>query len=846
MNFTLLLKFIFKGVIVPIGAPSAGEKPEIVDFDENSVDLEFQPPEDDGGAPIEEYVIETRDPKTGQWVPVKTVPADKEDDEKAKKEKRKKKKVKAKIEGLKEGDNVQFRVRAKNKGGLGEASDPTDMHRVRPKKMKPRIDRNAMKSITLKAGKTTYFDVPVRGIPAPEYVWSIGDYVISTDEFFSVDSNTPNVAKLNVLDAQRKKSGMLKLKATNESGSDEYEIEYTVLGSPGKPNIKKKVDLVPADTKLKKGKRGAKGDDKENDYPSLRGIPGRDGDDDDGDGRGKGKKSKSKLPIGTGNNSPLAAQVSWTPPDDDGGVPLQKYIIEARPEKGGKWEKVAEADPDETAAIIKNLKPDEKYKFRVRAVNKNDEVGEPAETDVCYVPPNVKPPGEAGKPEIVDYDEKSVQLKFKPPSNTGGSPVTHYIIEAKDKNSPSQGWKEVCVTDSPKPEANVEGLREGSTLQFRVRAVNEAGVGEPGEASEAHLVRAKNAAPKIIRESLKKDIRAELSLPLRIEVEYKGEPEPSVEFYLKPRRKKGKPEPTCETEYGNAFTVGKWVRNEQPADALTYSGYLMLDRVERTYGGELTIVIRNENGTDSEKIAMKIIGPPKSPRGPLDAIDITKDSCVLKFKPPVDDGDCQPTAYQLEKMDTKTGTWVPCGKIDAPDGDDETEIKVPVKGLEEGHRYQFRVKAINEEGASEPLQTESSILIKDPFGASTPPGLPTVVDFDGPMAELEFTPPMRDNGAPIQSYIIEKRAKGDTLWEKAGEAPHQGGGKQKARVKGLTEGMQYQFRVKAVNKGGVSEPSEESNWHLARKKNGKKIFLKKFKKLNGEFIQDDKLFFFIK
>jgi len=770
-----------------------------------------------------------RDPKDGQWKPVKSVPADKDDDAKAKKEKRKKKKVKAKIDGLKEGDNVQFRIRAKNKGGLGEPSDATDMHKVRPKKMKPRIDRNAMKDMTLKSGKTHFFEVPVRGIPPPTYVWTVGDYVIETNELFKVDGETPNVAKLNVLDAQRKKSGVLKLKATNEHGSDEYAIEYTVLGAPSKPNIKKKVDLVPADSKLKKGKgKGGKGDDKDIDYPNLRGIPGRGGDggddDDDGSGKGKGKKKKprSDLPIGTGNLSPLAAQVSWEAPEDDGGVPLQKYIIEARPEKGGKWEKVQEADPEDTAAIIKNLKPDEKYKFRVRAVNKNDEVGDPAETDLCYVPPNVKPPEEAGKPDIVDFDEKSVKLKFKPPRNDGGAPVTHYIIEAKDKSMPSAGWKEVAVTDSPKPEAEVEGLREGQTLQFRVRAVNDAGVGEPSEASEAHLVRPKNSPPSIIRESLKKEVRVDLHTSLRIDIEYKGEPEPQVEFYLKPRKKKGKPEAPTETEFGNKFTVGNWHRNEPAADALTYTGYYVIDRMERNYGGELTVVVKNENGQDSEKIAVRIIGPPKSPRGPLEAVDITKDSCVLKFKPPEDDGDCQPTGYVLEKMDTKSGLWVPCGKIAAPiDGDDETEIKVPVKGLEEGQRYQFRVKAVNDEGASEPLTTDGSILAKDPFGVSSPPGLPTVVDFDGPMVELEFAPPHRDGGTPIQSYIIEKKAKGDSSWEKAAEVPNQGMGPQKAKVKGLQEGVQYQFRVKAVNKGGVSDPSEESNYHLARAKNGK-------------------------
>lgn len=39
-----------------------------------------------------------------------------------------------------------------------------------------------------------------------------------------------------------------------------------------------------------------------------------------------------------------------------------------------------------------------------------------------------------------------------------------------------------------------------------------------------------------------------------------------------------------------------------------------------------------------------------------------------------------------------------------------------VKGLQEGHEYQFRVKAVNEEGESEPLETERSTLAKNPFG----------------------------------------------------------------------------------------------------------------------------------
>lgn len=38
-----------------------------------------------------------------------------------------------------------------------------------------------------------------------------------------------------------------------------------------------------------------------------------------------------------------------------------------------------------------------------------------------------------------------------------------------------------------------------------------------------------------------------------------------------------------------------------------------------------------------------------------------------------------------------------------------------VEGLTPGHEYKFRVKAINKEGESEPLETFSSIIAKDPF-----------------------------------------------------------------------------------------------------------------------------------
>jgi len=75
--------------------------------------------------------------------------------------------------------------------------------------------------------------------------------------------------------------------------------------------------------------------------------------------------------------------------------------------------------------------------------------------------------------------------------------------------------------------------------------------------------------------------------------------------------------------------------------------------------------------------------------------------------------------------------------------------------LEPLHTYQFRVKAVNEEGESEPLETDNATVAKNPFDVPTAPGLPDIVDWDENMVKLKWEPPIRDNGAPITGYIIE-------------------------------------------------------------------------------------------
>ena len=78
--------------------------------------------------------------------------------------------------------------------------------------------------------------------------------------------------------------------------------------------------------------------------------------------------------------------------------------------------------------------------------------------------------------------------------------------------------------------------------------------------------------------------------------------------------------------------------------------------------------------------------------------------------------------YQIEKMDVDSGRWVPAGEV----GPNATSFKC--EGLTKGKKYKFRVKAINKEGESEPLESEQAITAKNPYEEPSPPGKPEIVD----------------------------------------------------------------------------------------------------------------------
>nr|AZI15635.1 UNC-22 [Auanema rhodensis] len=689
----------------PYDEPGKPKNIDVTDWDADRVALAWEAPSNDGGAPITQYVIEKKGKHGREWQECGKVSGDQ---------------VNAEILGLKEGEEYQFRVKAVNKAGPGEASDPSRKVIAKPRNLKPWIDRDSMKTITIKVGQDVEFDVPVRGEPPPTKVWTHNDKPVEDPKIRITceDYRTHFVLK----GGQRCHAGPYTLTASNASGKDSHAVEIIVLGRPSNP-------IGPLDVT--------------NVYEDR-------------------------------------ADLEWKIPDDDGGAPIDHYEIEKMDLATGRWVPCGRSDT--TQCTVQNLQPGHQYKFRVRAVNKEGE-SDPLTADTAILAKNpYDVPGKVEKPTLTDWDNDHVDLEWAAPATDGGSPIEEYVIEKKDKHG---RWEEALVVPAGQTAATVGNLNAGEEYQFRIMAKNKAGTGEPSDPSDRVIAKPRFLAPHIHREDLE-DVTVKLGQQVKFIIHIDGEPAPDVTW---------------------SFNGKSIVESKAQIENEDYISRFLIPKAARKQSGEYTITATNSSGTDSVTIKIKVKSKPTKPGGPLEVADVFEDQCTLAWTPPEDDGGEPIDHYEIEKMSTKDGIWVPCGRTS------DTDFKVDT--LNKGDHYKFRVKAVNSEGASDPLETDTDIHAKNPFDRPDKPGKPEPTDWDSDHVDLKWTPPVSDGGAPITEYQIEKRTKYGR-WEPAITVP---GSETAATVPDLTAGEEYEFRIVAVNKGGASDPSDACKPVIAKPRN---------------------------
>uniref|UniRef100_A0AC35TXM9 Ig-like domain-containing protein n=1 Tax=Rhabditophanes sp. KR3021 TaxID=114890 RepID=A0AC35TXM9_9BILA len=691
----------------PFEVPDKVNKPEVTDWDNDFVALKWDPVADNG-APIESFIVEKKD-SNGRWTQAGVVPGDQ---------------LSAKITDVNPGESYCFRVSAKNKAGVGEASDPSETVTCKPRNMPPKIHRQDLEDSTIKVGLALKFTVHIDGEPPADIEWSCdGKPLVSGIDINDVDY----ISKFNINKATRKMNGSYTIKATNCNGSDEVTIQINVKGKPTKPRGPIEVSCVSAE----------------------------------------------------------GCHLEWKEPEDDGGDRIDFYELERMNPIDGIWVPCGKSNG--CSADVDGLQKGQNYHFRVKACS-NQGKSDPLETEESTIAKNAfDRPGKPENVQVTDWDTDHVDLKFEPPKSDGGAPITEYKVEKRTKYG---RWEDAIVVPGDATTSTVPNLTEGEEYEFRVSAINKGGISDPSDATKPVICKARNLPPKIDRKNLK-PIKIRAGQMVTFDVNVEGEPCPTIEWT---------------NPNGTEIRNGPKVK----LDNQDYKTKLQLKSCERDSSGTYTITATNENGEDSATVDVLVVDKPSAPEGPLLVQDIFADNVTLDWKKPLDTGGEPIENYVIEKLDTATGSWLPAGKVDG----ETTNAKV--EGLIPGHEYKFRVKAVNDEGESEPLETIEKVVAKNPYDTAGKPGTPQITDYDKDFADLVWTKPENDGGAEITDYIVEMKEKYSPLWCEATTVPAD---QTTAKVNNLKEGVEYEFRIVPVNKAGKGTPSDPSQTITAKCRN---------------------------
>ncbi|MEE6476653.1 hypothetical protein FKM82_011163, partial [Ascaphus truei] len=223
--------------------------------------------------------------------------------------------------------------------------------------------------------------------------------------------------------------------------------------------------------------------------------------------------------------------------------------------------------------------------------------------------------------------------------------------------------------------------------------------------------------------------------------------------------------------------------------------------------------------------AAVVAGAPGAPMD-VECYDANKDYVIVTWKPPNTASEGPVIGYFVDKCEVGTENWIQCN--DAP----VKICKYPVTGLFEGRSYMFRVRAVNKAGVSRPSRVSVAVAALEPAdlarlqtihleggreivicqddleGEVRIPGPPTNVkapETSKAYVVLSWDTPVPRGRDPIV-YYVEKSMVGSGSWQRVNsQIPVRS---PRFAVFDLVEGKSYNFRVIAVNKHGVSEPSE--------------------------------------
>lgn len=775
----------------------------VTDQTKSSISLAWEKPEYDGGSRVIQYLLEVKLKNQDKWSGVNTFRT-----------------MEATVSNLNAGEEYLFRITAINEKGKSDPKILAGPVMTKNLVFEPDV-RPVFSSYSVHVGKDLIIDVPIFGRPKPVVVWNKDGAPLKFTTRLNIH-NTPTHTSLSIKEAAGDDGGMYTVAVSNSTGKKDATLELIVLDKPGPPSGPVRFDEITTQSitlswdppknnggcqisnyivqkrdtnstawenvsincarntiKVNRLKTGAEYQFRiiaQNRYGKSHGL--------DSCAVIAQYPYKEPGPPGTPFISSLSRDhqiVEWHEPISDGGSAVLGYHLERKERNSILWVKVNKMLIHDTSFKSHPLDEGVEYEYRVYAENIVG-IGRCSKvSEGCIARDPCDPPG---KPEAIHVTKDNIVIQWTKPEYDGGSNITGYTVEKRDL--PEGRWVRANFTNVIETQFTVTGLTENAQYDFRVIAKNAVGtISKPSYNSGPIIASDKVEAPKFsIDPAFTKAIVVNAGETVKLDADVHGKPLPVIRWF-----KNEKP-------VENTLRVD--IKNTECHTMLTIKDTVRID------GGIYTLQLTNEAGSETIPFKVVVLDRPSQCQGPLHITGVTEDKCMLVWQAPLHDGGSPITHYVIERRETSRLAWtIVSNRCEA------TCYKV--SKLLEGNEYMFRVMAVNNYGASEPLES-SGVIMKTPF---VPPGQPHIEDVcrishDG--MTITWSAPETDGGSEVTNYIVEKKDRNGIKWTRCS--------RQKItdlsfRATGLTTNHEYEFRVSAENIVGVGVPSLPSSYYKA-------------------------------
>ncbi|CAF4929782.1 unnamed protein product, partial [Rotaria sp. Silwood1] len=480
--------------------------------------------------------------------------------------------------------------------------------------------------------------------------------------------------------------------------------------------------------------------------------------------------------------------LTWLPATDDGGAKITGYIIEGKDVNRQSWTQLESVPASETTVDIRQLKEDATYIFRIMSKNIVGLSQSIESESVTLKRPKTVP--QAPVPFFVsDIDIDNCTLEWEIPKFTGGEnlEIKNFIIEQRIGDKETAPWKTVAEPEAFLTSTIIRHLKEEKEYYFRIKAVNEIGQSKPTELTRPVIPRQKSIAP---------------SAPIG-PISTLMVTRDSITISWGPCKDDGGSELIGYVIERRDASRNVWQRigyNDPSTFTYTATGLTEDAAYHFRVFAENSVGMSPALTTVDPIIAKSPYTRPDKPEGPLLTKIVSPTSIECSWQPPLNDGGTTLTGYLIQRREISRPIWVKAGYVS---GDINRCV---VKDLPDEGSYLIQVYAENSEGQSlEPLILEQPVKLTRKIDVPEPPSKLDVIAKTDSSITLQWEMPRNDGGSPLIEYLLEMRDKKNknNEWAQVQILPAI---TTSFRVSKLDENVYYNFRIKAANSIGYSEP----------------------------------------